>query len=257
MESKINQLLRQWPNGTVATTSWLNGHGVSRQLARRYTTSGWLQPMGHGAFLRAGDPPMEWFGAVYALQTQLKLTLHPGAGTALSLNGLGQNLPLGDKEVVTLFSDRRERLPAWFTRYAWRVRLAHHTPTLFGSSEPGGLTEVTQGAFSLRVSAPERAILELLHLATTNDAITHAVELMSGLSTLRPQVLQTLLEDCRSVKVKRLFLWAAESAGHEWFNRLTVASVDLGKGKRSLFRGGRFDPKYQITVPKQEDAAHV
>ncbi len=257
MESIINQLLKQWPNGTVATTSWLNEHGVSRQLARRYAASGWLQPVGHGAFLRAGEPVVEWFGAVYALQTQLDLTLHPGAGTALSLNGLGQNLPLGDKEVVALFSDRRERLPAWFTRHTWGARLAHHNPKLFGSSEPAGLTEVKHGAFSLRVSAPERAILELLHLATTNDAITHAVELMGGLSTLRPQVLQSLLENCRSVKVKRLFLWAAESAGHEWFNRLTVACVDLGKGKRSLYRGGRFDTKYQITVPKQEDAAHV
>lgn len=257
MESKINQLLKQWPHGTVATTSWLHEHGVSRQLARRYRESGWLQPMGHGAFLRVGNPPIEWFGAVYALQTQLNLTLHPGAGTALSLSGLGQNLPLGDKAVIALFSDRRERLPAWFTRYAWSARLAHHSPTLFGTSEPVGLTTVKHGEFSLRMSTPERAILELLHLATTNDAITHAVDLMSGLSTLRPQVLQSLLENCRSVKVKRLFLWLAETAGHEWFNRLTVARVDLGKGKRSLYRGGRFDPKYQITVPKPEDATHV
>jgi hypothetical protein len=257
MKSKINQLLRQWPNGTVATTSWLKTHGVSRQLTRRYAASGWLQSIGHGAFLRAGEPVVEWFGGVYALQTQLNLTLHPGAGTALSLNGLGQNLPLGDKAVVTLFSDRQERLPAWFTRHAWGAPLAYHKPTLFGSSQSAGFTEVKQGTFSIRMSAPERAILELLYLATTNDAITHAVELMSGLNTLRPQVLQALLENCRSIKVKRLFLWAAESAGHEWFNRLTVARVELGKGKRSLYRGGRFDTKYQITVPKQEDAAHV
>lgn len=257
MESKINQLLKQWPNGTVVTTSWLKEHGVSRQLARRYAASGWLQPVGHGAFLRAGEPVVEWFGAVYALQTQLAMTLHPSAGTALSLNGLGQNLPLGNKEVVTLFSDSRERLPAWFTRHAWGVRLAHHNPTLFGSSEPAGLTEVNHGEFSLRVSAPERAIMELLHLATTNDAITHAVEIMSGLTTLRPQVLQALLENCRSIKVKRLFLWAAESAGHEWFKRLALDRLDLGKGKRFLYRGGHFDTKYQITVPKPEDAAHV
>lgn len=257
MESKINQLLKQWPTGTVATTSWLNEHGVSRQLARRYVASGWLQPVGHGAFMRAGEPVGEWFGAVYALQTQLEMTLHPGAGTALSMNGLGQNLPLGDKAVITLFSDRRERLPAWFTRHAWGARLAHHNPKLFSSSEPPGLTEVKHGEFSLRVSTPERAILELLHLATTKAAIDQSVDLMSGLSTLRPQVLQNLLEKCRSIKVKRLFLWAAESAGHEWFNRLTVARVDLGKGKRSLYRGGRFDTRYQITVPKQEDAAHV
>lgn len=117
--------------------------------------------------------------------------------------------------------------------------------------------EIERGDFSLRISAPERAILEVLHLATTNDAITHAVELMSGLSTLRPQVLQPLLEGCSSVKVKRLFLWAAESAGHEWFSRLAPERLDLGKGNRSLYRGGQFNSKYRITVPKEEEAAHV
>ena len=145
----------------------------------------------------------------------------------MSLQGLGHYLPLGDKSVVSLFSERQERLPAWFTRHAWSVRLQHHSPRLFASSDPAGFTQVKQGEFSLRVSAPERAILEAMHLANTNDAIVHAVDLMSGLTTLRPPVLQALLETCRSVKVKRLFLWAAESAGHEWFSRLAAERLDI------------------------------
>ena len=79
MESKVNQLLKQWPPGTVAASPWLVRQGVSRQLARRYTASGWLQPLGRGAFIRAGEPALEWFGALYALQTQLGLTVHPAA----------------------------------------------------------------------------------------------------------------------------------------------------------------------------------
>ena len=61
--------------------------------------------------------------------------------------------------------------------------------------------------------------------------------------------------ECR--KVKRLFLWAAESAGHDWFSRLAPERIDLGKGKRSVYSGGRFDAKYQITVPKQEESPIV
>ena len=118
MKSKINQLLQHWPKGTVAAGSWLKTHGVYRQLARRYAASGWIKPMGHGVFLRAGDV-VDWFGALYALQTQLGLSVYAGGDTALSLNGLGQYLPMGDNAVVSLFSDRRERLPAWFTRHAW------------------------------------------------------------------------------------------------------------------------------------------
>ena len=256
MESKLNQLMKKWPKGTVATGPWLQGHGVYRQLARRYVESGWIQPLGCGAFLHAEDA-VDWFGGLYALQSQLNRSVYAGGSTALSLKGLGYHLPMGNKAAVSLFSERRERLPAWFTRHAWGVRIQYHSPRIFELSEPTGFTEVQHGAFSLRISAPERAILEVLHLATTNDAIINAVELMSGLGTLRPQVLQSLLEGCRSVKVKRVFLWAAESAGHEWFKRLATERLDLGKGKRSVFRNGRYDPKYRITVPKQEDSAHV
>jgi hypothetical protein len=137
------------------------------------------------------------------------------------------------------------------------VRIQYHSPRLFESADQPGFIEVNRGELLIRISSPERAILEILHLATTNAAITHAVEIMSGLSTLRPQVLQTLLEECGSVKVKRLFLWAGESSGHEWFSRLAPERLDLGKGKRSLYQGGRFDTKYRITVPKEEETAHV
>lgn len=255
MESKINCLLKQWPSGTVATTSWLRDCGVSRQLARRYAMSGWIQPVGRGAFLRAGET-VDWFGALYALQSQLGLRVHAGADTALSLKGLGHFLSLGANVEVSLLSECRERLPSWFTRHAWGVRIHYTHPRLFESSDPAGFTNVKHREFSIRVSAPERAILEVLYAAMTNDAIDHAVELVGGLSTLRPQVLQPLLEGCRSVKVKRLFLWAAESTGHEWIHRLAVERMDLGKGKRRLYRGGQFDAKYGITVPIRE-GSHV
>ncbi|MEI8141186.1 MAG: type IV toxin-antitoxin system AbiEi family antitoxin [bacterium] len=256
MESKINNLLLKWPKGTVATAPWLRELGISRQLARRYASSGWIQSIGCGAFIRTGDA-VSWLGGFYALQSQLKLSVYVGGDTALSLNGLGHYLPMGEESMVHLFSERRERLPAWFKKHAWGVKIQYHRPSLFKSTDQVGYMEVERGEFSLRISSPERAILEILHLATTNDAITHAVELMSGLSTLRPQVLQPLLEGCSSVKVKRIFLWAAESAGHEWFSRLTPERLDLGKGNRSLYRGGQFNSKYRITVPKEEEAAHV
>jgi hypothetical protein len=256
MKTKINHLLMQWPKGTVATSPWLFKHGVSRQLTRRYTESGWIESIGRGAFLRTGDA-VDWLGGVYSLQTQLGLSVYAGGGTALSLNGLGHYLPLGAETAVTLFSEPREKLPAWFTQRAWGVHLRHHRLRLFESADPVGFTEIKRGEFTCRISAPERAILEVLHLANTNDAIAHAVELINGLSTLRPPILQNLLVGCRSIKVKRLFLWAAESAGHEWVSRLSTERLDLGKGKRSLYRGGHFDPKYRITVPKQEEAAHV
>jgi hypothetical protein len=66
---------------------------------------------------------------------------------------------------------------------------------------------------------------------------------------LRADVVQSLLEACASIKVKRLFLHLAEKHVHAWFKQLDLTKVSLGSGKRVLVRGGRLDPKYLITVP--------
>ena len=80
----------------------------------------------------------------------------------------------------------------------------------------------------------------------------HQVDmLMEGLSDLAPRRLQTLLVRCRSVKVKRLFFFFADRHRHGWLKRIDRKAIDLGSGKRMLVKEGRFDPTYQITVPKE------
>ena len=73
--------------------------------------------------------------------------------------------------------------------------------------------------------------------------------LLQGLVNLRPQRVSALLRACQSIKAKRLFLALAERAGHAWFRHLDLEGVELGSGKRSLFPGGKLDPKYHITLP--------
>ena len=43
----------------------------------------------------------------------------------------------------------------------------------------------------------------------------------------------------------------AEKSGHEWVKHIQLDKTDLGKGKRSIVKGGVYDPKYQITVDKE------
>jgi Transcriptional regulator, AbiEi antitoxin, Type IV TA system len=105
----------------------------------------------------------------------------------------------------------------------------------------------------LTVSTPERAILELLDEIPMRETFHQADVLMEGLRSLSPRRLQTLLLDCRSVKVKRLFFWFAERHRHAWLQKLDRSAIDLGTGKRMLVRGGKLDPKYNITVPENLD----
>jgi hypothetical protein len=65
-------------------------------------------------------------------------------------------------------------------------------------------------------------------------------------------LVQALLEHCASVKVKRLFMFLAENCKHGWAGKVDLSKVDFGSGKRVLKKGGRFDAKYQITVPSTE-----
>ena len=72
---------------------------------------------------------------------------------------------------------------------------------------------------------------------------------MEGRRNLSPRRFHTLLVACRSVKVKRLFLWFAERHRHPCLKKLDRKDIDLGHGKRMLVRGGKLDKTFNITVP--------
>ena len=56
------------------------------------------------------------------------------------------------------------------------------------------------------MSAPERAILEMTDELPHHESFHQVDVVMEGLANLRPQLLEKLLRECKSVKVKRLFL---------------------------------------------------
>ena len=95
------------------------------------------------------------------------------------------------------------------------------------------------------------AAMELMYLVPTAQSFDEASKISEGLTTLRPQLLQNLLEECSSVKVKRLFLFMAEKHDHDWLHELNIDRINLGKGKRVIVEDGTLDKKYKITVPRE------
>jgi hypothetical protein len=249
--SKINRLLRIWPHGTVAVLRWLETQGIYQQLVHEYGKSAWIRRIGQGAYIRVGDT-IQWTGGLYAIQAQMGLPIHVGGKTALQMQGYAHYLPLGKGTVVSLFGPPGIRLPAWFQHYDWDVKLRYFTTNLFSEAKDAGLTQNDMGAYSVTVSTPERAIMEVLYSVPRNESFEEAGLLMEGLTTLRPKMIQMLLEHCRSVKVKRLFMVLGENCNHAWLQKLDLSQVDFGKGKRMIVKGGRFDSKYNITVPVVE-----
>jgi hypothetical protein len=246
--TKINQILQQWPHGVVLTAERLRELGCGPELVRRYRLLKWLESLGWGAYKRPEDQ-VDCLGGVYALQTQLGLTVHPGGKTALGLKGLSHDVSQEAGQVF-LFGRRGERLPKWFEDQDWGRPIHYQATTLLPAATPAHLSDHEHGQFTVKISCRELAALEMLYHVPSRQGFEEASLIMDNLATLRPTVAQALLQDCGSVKVKRLFLFMAERAGHPWFGKLDASSIDLGKGKRVIVKGGMLDKKYGITVPR-------
>jgi len=238
-------------SGTVLTSMWLKNQGVSPKLAWWYVHSHWLTRLGAEAYKRTGDE-VSWPGAICALQTQLKLDVHVGGITALQLLGQAHYIPVQGVNQVTLFANPEVKFPKWLLNEdVWKVRFKIFRTALFSkNSDTPTLVERQIGGINLSLSSPERAILEVLHLVPWAQPFDEALLLMEGLSQLRPQVVQALLEQCKSIKVKRLFLHLADRFQHPYLSHLDMKKIELGHGKRMIGKGGNYDPKYQISVPK-------
>ena len=244
--TKIQKILQSWPAGAVCISAWFSGLGVSPQLLRRYTASHWVVPLASGAYVRAGDH-VGWAGGLYAMQSQGGIVVHAGALTALGLQGYAHYVRLGPERVF-LFSPPRVNLPAWFKNHDWGQAVHHNKTSALPDSV--GLVDFQVGAFSIKISGPERAFLECLYLSPDVVNLVECYQVMEGLTTLRPRILQPLLEQCRSVKVKRLFLYMANKAGHDWHKRLDLSRLVLGTGDRSIVTGGVYVSQFGITIPE-------
>jgi hypothetical protein len=182
------------------------------------------------------------------LQSQLGLAVHVGALSALAADGHAHFTRPGG-EAVHLFAEPGVSLPKWFRDYPWRDRVSLTQTKLLPPDL--GVREAVVGGFALMASTPERAILEALHLAPKEIDLVEAFHILESLRTLRPQLMQALLEACTSIKVKRLFLFMAERAALPVRPRLNDEAIELGSGDRTLAPGGAYVAKFGLVVPKE------
>jgi len=276
IKEKLNWLQRFLPEGLLADATWLEDHGYSGALRNKYVAHGWLDRVARGVYRRpppqlpdgSAERGVSWEGVVISLQTLLDAKFVVGGRTALELQGFAHYLSSAPQREVHLYgTDKR---PAWILKLNLESRFVlHNAKRLFPNDVVmdadkeandvlvrSSYVRQTRGKWEwpLVVSSSERAILELLDEMPERETFHQADMLFEGLRNLSPRKLQPLLQACRSVKVKRLFLWFAERHRPPWLSALDRSGIDLGKGKRMLVKGGKLDPKFNITVPESLDA---
>ena len=239
----LKYLLSSFPRNTILTSKYLTTMGFSHDLQIGYERNGWLKRVSQGAYTVL-ENTVDLNGAIYALQEQLGLSFHIGGLTALNEQyGILHNIPFSRKQ--QLYGYRGEKLPKWFnTLYEDNIEL---NLTAFLPKDIG-LIKQNHGDFKTKVSSLERAVLEMLYLVPEKVTLNEAYQLIESLTAVKPKEFQKLLEECASVKIKRLFLYMAETVGHSWLKRINQESINLGKGVREITKGGKYNKKYNIII---------
>lgn len=243
------QTLSLWSRYEVHTLSWLEAHGLSQTQAFRSYQAGELRKIGAGIYVRHGDP-LHWAGAIQAIQKELGLSIHVAGVSALELQGAGHNAT-SKKWHLILTTYASANIPKWLKANDWGVEFQFHRSSLFEQNR--WLDTYQQDGLDIKLACRELAILEYIDQSDYEHSFGPTENYMLGLITMRPKVLQELLEECRSVKVKRIFLYLSEKMGMPYFQDLDIRKIDLGSGKRVVIKQGRFDHKYKITVERQDE----
>lgn len=250
---KINQIISEWRDGDIHGLEWLRDRGVSQRLAYKYFESGYLRKIASGVFIKNKDK-LNPFAVVRYLQEELKLSLHISGKSSLELQGQGHYLQMSEKMKLNLLSYEGRSFPKWlkvFTNIEFEINFKKSSLL----DKEKFLTNIkTEKGFNMKVSCRELAILELIDELDLTNSLETAENYLESLNTLRPNIVQDLLVECNSVKVKRVFLYLAEKLEMPFFGKLNLDKVDLGKGKRVVVAGGVLDKKYGITVDDIEKA---
>ena len=224
--SKLNFLYTRLAPGTPVTSEDLAALGISADLAVHYVRAGWLTRLTRGVFCRPNDP-LGLHPSLALLQRRFD-GLHVGGKSALDWYGVRQYV--AQQPVLQLYGWAAGRLPEWFTA---RFPAEYPRKRLF-AEPPDALLHVD--AFEKRdgapqVSAPERALLELLSDVGVRQPLQEARELVESAYSLRADVLRELLQRCTSVKTVRLCLQLGREASLPWAAKLDPGTLPTGSDR--------------------------
>lgn len=206
---------RPLPRGQAFDLSMLGALGISRCLAVRYVQEGRLMRLAQGVYAHPGED-VPWHGAIGVLQRRTG-GVHVGGKSALLMHGIGRALdvgqPLNTRDPIVLWGRKPIALPVWVrARYPVRYVSAPLFSWFGQELNEQTLTTVPGQPEGLRVSVPERAVLEMLYEVGTRVGTEEARDLFNRLRSPRKALMGPLLFVCTSKRAAHLFsTWAGEA----------------------------------------------
>ncbi len=243
--SKINRLLTDAVPGGLLFAAWLRKEGYSAQLIKRYRDSGWLEGLSRGVMYRKNDS-LSALAAVYCYNHQTGNKARIAAHSALELFGFNHYVPMGKPRLMVAF--KNSSVDDWVSSEKYDMTIVPFHTGIFKNPLS---QSYERSNYTLKISSPEQAFLECLLLVPDYYNYMDLYYIMEQLTSLNPENVQIALEGTSSQRVKRMFLYMAEKAGHYWFDMLDVDKFGLTSSKLKLVDNGVYISKYRITVPKE------
>lgn len=243
---KFTEITKKWPANTIATSTWLISEGISRQSLAKYCQTGWVEKIDNGAYKKAGES-VDWTGAIFALQRQLGLEIYPASYTALDLQGFRHHVSVSNPEIY-LVGASKTALPRWFLKGDWQSKI-HFRSSGILPSQLGLVDKEFRGNYQIKISSPEKAILEVMEEIIDENTFEDAANIANSLLSLQEDLIFELLSSCKSRRTKRLFLFLAKHSGLPVYQALRHRKIDIGKGILQVVSGGKFIKEFGITVP--------
>lgn len=213
------------------TSAELAAGGISADLAVHYARAGWLTRLARGLYARPADK-LELHPCLLVLQRQID-GLHVGGMSAFDWYGVRQYI--AQRPVLTLYGWTAGRLPEWFMD---RFPAEYHRKRLFEEhpTAPLHADPYEKRLNAPRVSAPERAFLEILSEVGVRQSLQEARELGESSYGLRAGVLRELLQRCTSVKTVRLCLEIGRGLASPWAEKLDPTELPTGSARAWVSR---------------------
>ena len=225
--TKLNRLYTRLAPGTPLTSEDLAALGISADLAVHYVRAGWLQAAGARRLLpaeRSARLAPEPRAAAAATSTDcMSAASRRSTGTAYA-----NTCPNG---LSYIFTAGR---PGAFPSGSPSASRPSTTASGCSTSSPNALLHVRP--FENRngaplVSAPERALLEVLSEVGVRQPLQEARELVESTYSLRADVLRDLLKRCTSVKTVRLCLQLGRELSQPWAGKLDPSQLPKGSDR--------------------------
>ena len=243
--SKINQLLIESVPGGLLFSEWLHQKDYSPQLLKRYRDSGWLESLTTGVMFRKDDK-LSALSAIYSYNSQLHKRLRIAAHSALEFYGFNHYVPMGKPKLMVAFDNEKPK--EWVFSNKFDMTIVPFRTGIFNNPD---IRYVNRDNLVLAISSPELAFMECLHLVPQHYNYMDLYYIMEQLTSLDPTRVQEVLTNTSSQRVKRMFLFMAEKAGHYWLEMIDTSSIRLTTSKLQLVENGVYISKYRITVPKE------